>query len=401
MPPEINFETPSGVLNLYRFPIDPQQKLRAWDAADEYVLSHLEDAPADQQRNRILVLGDAFGAMSLGLSLSLSKDQSSQNSKITVVSDSAVAHSAIAANAAENEIDTKNINLISSIGFSELAEESTYDLVIVKIPKSLAQLEDSLSRIQTRVTADTQIIGAGMVKTVHNSTLALFEKYIGQTTSSLAKKKARLIFASAEAYKAEIGPVPAKVFTVSAHISKTPDDLTLASYPGVFCHGSLDYGTQFLLKAMQVSESEVDILDLGCGTGALGIAAAKRSPDSKVTFVDESSAAIESVKEGIRLSLSTDPTDQYQALATHCLDGIADESQDLILNNPPFHDAGARNPGIALEMFKESRRVLRTNGQLQIVANLHLGYYRRLKDLFGNCETLASNDKFVVLRTTK
>lgn len=401
MPPEISFTTPYGVLSLHRYPIDPNEKLRAWDAADEYLLAHIheqrDEKTLDQLRTKILVFGDAFGALGLGLN----QNPAFQESEITGVSDSAISNAAIAANAIANKIDTNNIQLISSLDFSRNTSDRCYDLALIKIPKSLAQLEDILRRIRPMLSVDTQVVGAGMVKNVHSSTLALFEKYIGTTSSSLAKKKARLIFASIDADNSNLEPAPAKIFSIAAHISKTVDDLTLASYPGVFRHGGLDYGTQFLLKAMQVSESAVDILDLGCGTGALGIAAAKRAPESKVTFVDESYAAIDSAKEGIRLSLSSDPTDQYQTLAIHCLDGIADESQDLILNNPPFHDAAARNPGIALEMFKESKRVLRTNGQLQVVANLHLGYYRRLKEIFGNCETLASNDKFVVLRSVK
>jgi 23S rRNA (guanine1835-N2)-methyltransferase len=420
MPPEISFTTPYGVLSLHRFPIDPNEKLRAWDAADEYLLAHIHeqmDVQVDKQRaeqktKKNIIFGDGFGALGLGLH----QRPSFQKAEITVVSDSAISNTAITANAIANKIDPNNIQIISSLEFSRRSSESYYDLALIKIPKSLAQLEDILRRVRPMVSADTQILGTGMVKNVHNSTLALFEKHIGTTTSSLAKKKARLIFASVKAdatkpkseqHKPEQAESePAKVFSIAAHISKTPDDLALASYPGVFCHGSLDYGTQFLLKAMQIPKvvgesSSLDILDLGCGTGALGIAAAKRAPESKVTFVDESYAAIESSKEGIRLSLLENFENQYQCLAMHCLENIADESQDIILNNPPFHDAGARNSGTAIEMFKESKRVLRPGGQIQVVANLHLGYYRRLKEIFGNCETLASSDKFVVLLSVK
>lgn len=196
-------------------------------------------------------------------------------------------------------------------------------------------------------------------------------------------------------------PVPAQVFNVGAEISKTAEDLVLASFPGVFRHGRLDYGTQLMLESMQIPESAVNILDLGCGSGALGIAAAKRAPKAKVTFVDESYTAIESVKESIRLSLPESSADKYQTLAINCLEGITDDSKDLILNNPPFHDAAAKTSGIALEMFRQSKRVLREHGHLQVIANRHLGYHKRLKEVFGNCKTIASNEKFVVLLSEK
>lgn len=34
--------TPFGSYELTRFPIDPRDRLRAWDAADEYLLRHLD-----------------------------------------------------------------------------------------------------------------------------------------------------------------------------------------------------------------------------------------------------------------------------------------------------------------------------------------------------------------------
>ncbi len=43
------------------------------------------------------------------------------------------------------------------------------------------------------VTPETRIIAAAKARDVHNSTLALFEKILGTTTTSLAWKKARLI----------------------------------------------------------------------------------------------------------------------------------------------------------------------------------------------------------------
>ena len=42
--------------------------------------------------------------------------------------------------------------------------------------------------------AGTVVVGTGMVKEIHTSTLNLFERILGPTKTSLAEKKARLIF---------------------------------------------------------------------------------------------------------------------------------------------------------------------------------------------------------------
>jgi 16S rRNA (guanine1207-N2)-methyltransferase len=52
-------------------------------------------------------------------------------------------------------------------------------------------------------------------------------------------------------------------------------------------------------------------------------------------------------------------------------------------------------------MFADSRRSLRRGGELWVVGNRHLGYHAKLKRLFGNCEVVASNTKFVVLRAVR
>lgn len=193
MPPETTFSTPHKTLNLCRYPKRPDEKLRAWDAADEYVLSHIVEQALTQKTKKILVYNDGFGALSLGLS----QFPEFLNSKFSLVSDSVISHSAIAANATANKIDPAIFELQYSHEFSRLKSDENYDLVVIKIPKSLAQLEDNLRRIRCNASENTQIVGVGMVKHVHNSTLTLFEQCLGVTKTSLAKKKARLIFSTA------------------------------------------------------------------------------------------------------------------------------------------------------------------------------------------------------------
>ncbi|MBW2185302.1 MAG: hypothetical protein JRG71_02530 [Deltaproteobacteria bacterium] len=107
-----------------------------------------------------------------------------------IFGDSYISQQSIQQNSLDNIGDTHTASFIDS---TEKLDEA-YDVVILKVPKSQALLEDQLYRIKKHITAETIIIAAGMVKAVHRSTLKLFESIIGSTTTSLARKKARLIF---------------------------------------------------------------------------------------------------------------------------------------------------------------------------------------------------------------
>ena len=52
-------------------------------------------------------------------------------------------------------------------------------------------------------------------------------------------------------------------------------------------------------------------------------------------------------------------------------------------------------------MFTGSKAALRPGGELWVVSNRHLGYHVKLRRLFGNCEVVTSDPKFVILRAVK
>ena len=88
-------------------------------------------------------------------------------------------------------------------------------------------------------------------------------------------------------------------------------------------------------------------------------------------------------------------------IADNCLEQQPDNSATLVLNNPPFHQQQSVGDHIARQMFRDARRVLKQGGELRVIGNRHLGYHQQLRRLFGNCELVASNPKFVVLSAIK
>ena len=166
----------------------------------------------------------------------------------------------------------------------------------------------------------------------------------------------------------------------------------------------LDAGTRLLLEHLPRRDSPHRIVDLGCGNGVLGVRAAIGSPKAEITFVDESYRAVASAEATFRANLGLDRM-AYFVVGNGLFDSgngaPAMVGFDLVLNNPPFHENYAVSDATAWQMFVESRDALRPGGELWVVGNRHLGYHGRLKRLFRNCDIVATNAKFVVLRASK
>ncbi|VAW67634.1 23S rRNA (guanine(1835)-N(2))-methyltransferase [hydrothermal vent metagenome] len=376
------FKTPQmqlEQLTLERYPVLKNSQLRAWDAADEYILSHIHEQSILNDSSKILILNDSFGALSIALA----------HYKPCSISDSFISQQALIENTKNNNIDLKNITVQSV--FQPLKD--TYDLIIIKIPKNLAMLEDELYRIREHCSTNSIIIAAAMSKHIHTSTLKLFEKILGTTTTSLARKKARLVHTEKNnSLTPGASPYPSQ-YTL---------DITQENYinhANVFSREKLDLGSRFMLKHIPQSTNYTCIVDLACGNGVLGITAAHLNPMAKMSFVDESYMAVESAKTNAKKLL--DDASRCDFHVTDCLQGIEDNSIDLILNNPPFHQNHVVGDFIAWQMFNDAKKKLKTGGELFIVGNRHLGYHIKLKKLFGRCEMIASNKKFVVLKSVK
>ncbi|MEE9423432.1 MAG: methyltransferase [Methylococcales bacterium] len=373
---------PQGSFQLSRFPVRSDEQLRAWDAADEYVLQALDEASNVEQKS-VLILNDSCGALSIALA------ETNLFKQLQMMSDSWLAHQALLYNLKNNNKQNKSVKLLSSLQEAD----GMLDLVIIKIPKTLALLEEQLYRIRPNLHDKTRIIGAGMVKQIHTSTLKLFERILGPTQTSLAKKKARLIYCQYDQnLKPGKTPCPVHYILENTHIEIT-------NHANVFSRDSLDIGTRFFLEYIPTSRLPLRIVDLGCGNGLLGIIAAQRNPLAELVFVDESYMAIASAQANYK---SVYKASRYaEFLITDCLSDVPENCVDLVLNNPPFHIHNAISVNVARQMFSESKKVLKKGGELWVIGNRHLIHRTTLKGLFGNCEVVASNSKFLIVKAIK
>lgn len=363
------FKTESSTLmqHLKRFPLYSFDPLQAWDAADELTLQHIENL--ELKGKRILILNDQFGALACGL----------ESLAPTVYTDSYTSFKALEFNSQGRIKPLRLLNELSGV----------FDTIIIRIPKNMSFFEDILCHLSQHLAPKAQVICASMVKYLAKTSFQLLDRFIGSTTTSLAHKKARLVFA-----RFERSPVPSR-YPIKVPIDSFP--IAFVSHSNLFSHDKLDIGTRFLLDHIPRGSFK-NILDLGCGNGIIGIAAGIAHPFAKLHYSDESAMAIESAKVN-HSAFFPERAAEFQW--TYCYENQKPDSIDLVLCNPPFHQSGPTNNIIARDMFINAHRSLVSGGTLRVIGNTFLGYPQILKQIFGNSTKVASNSKFTIVDSKK
>jgi 16S rRNA (guanine1207-N2)-methyltransferase len=370
---ELELSSPLGCFQLKRLPFRKNELLRAWDAADEYLLNHLAIKDISVRTN-IVILNDSFGALAVALSVY----------RPTAISDSWLSQQATCNNLALNGIVEEQIQLLDSLSLPQAG----IDYLLIKIPKTLALLEYQLLRLRPLLKADCQVIAAGMVNTLPPSAWKLLERLIGPSQPSLAVKKARLIFASVDQnLQLPVNPYPTRYQLENS-------ELAICNHANVFSRDSLDIGTRFLLGHLPQNAEYRNFIDLGCGNGIVGVMLAKQNPQARIGFIDESFMAIASARENF-VGVFADSR-EADFVTGDCLTDFPANSADCIVCNPPFHQQHTIGDHIAWQMFQQAHKVLRKGGELRVIGNRHLNYHLALKKLFGNCRQVAANAKFVI-----
>lgn len=171
-------------------------------------------------------------------------------------------------------------------------------------------------------------------------------------------------------------------------------DLKLISLPGVFSHGRLDEGTALMLQNMpRIKPSKVRnrrVLDMGCGTGVIGLSLLKQHPELEVTFCDVNAMALEATRRSILANEM-----QGQVYASDMWSDITDRF-DLIISNPPFHTGQKTDYELADRFIRQAKKHLKRSGELRIVANRFLKYPDIIEATFGHCERIAETGKFCI-----
>jgi 16S rRNA (guanine1207-N2)-methyltransferase len=364
---------------LRRFPDVEADNLQAYDATDKLLLATAAGLGL-RAESRVAVVGDRYGALTLGAVAGLGLES------VRVFQDLYSGRMALGYNAAAAGLEGRFEH--HGLGESLL---SGADLVLLQLPKSLAELEEIADAVARHAGPNTVLLAGGRIKHMSLGMNEVLARYFGRVQPQLAQWKSRVLAASEPTVPA--GPPPFPVSEDNEELG-----LTVCAYGAAFAGTRLDIGTRFLLKYLDQMPTARLAVDLGCGTGILGVMYAKTHPDSDVVATDHSAGAAASTKATAE---ANGLAGRIRVVHDDALSTFPAGSADLILLNPPFHLGASVHAGAALRMFEAAARVLVEGGELWTVYNNHLGYLPVLERLVGPGQVQGRNAKFTVVRNRR
>ena len=133
------------------------------------------------------------------------------------------------------------------------------------------------------------------------------------------------------------------------------------------------------------------VLDLGCGSGAVGFAAAARAGSVKVHALDANIRAIECARNGAEKNSITGYSTQLECHGECKGSG----SFDLVLANPPYFS----NYRIAEIFLKAAKRALRPGGRTHFVTRQPKWYVDAFLSTFNDVSVREVRGYFIVKGT--
>jgi len=181
------------------------------------------------------------------------------------------------------------------------------------------------------------------------------------------------------------------------HFEVLDHSFDLATEPSLFSKDTLDEGTRALLENVDLSGFR-ELLDVGCGWGAIGIVAATVNPEGKAVMVDVDTRATNTAHDNVRQAGLDQRVD---VLATENIASLEQEF-DLVLSNPPFHT----NTRELIDMFKAAKKRMAKGADLYVV--VEQSYLKKMQGVleiaFGNVKIykkVEGKNNFYILAARK
>jgi 16S rRNA (guanine1207-N2)-methyltransferase len=353
--------------SLRRHPDVEAPNLHAVDATDRLLLDEAADAIAAHPDD-VVVIDDHYGALTLG-AIALGARG------VRVHQDSIVAERALAANAGDLRGSITNVALTAQ----SLAGAR---VVLWQLPRGLDLTEEIARVLAAAVDPAATVYAGGRIKHMTPAMNETIRHSFGRLDVTHARQKSRVLIAR-EPQPGALG---------ETRIEEHADlGISLVPAPGVFAGGRLDWGARALLTAVELRPDERRVVDLGCGSGVLALALARRDPALEVTATDVSAAAAQATRAAAAAS-GLDIT----VLRDDAGAAIPDGSVDVVVLNPPFHTGGTVHTGVASKLFRAAARMLRPGGRLWTVYNSPLGYKQELARVVGPTREISRTPTFTV-----
>ena len=276
-----------------------------------------------------------------------------------------------------------------NVHFGVELTEQNFDQIIVFVPKSKELLSYLLDYISSNFTLNTQVFLVGEKK----GGIERAAKQLQEFGKCIKLDSAR----HCQFWQMSLGKIklktPLEKWIKNYEIQINGKNITIFALPGVFSQAKLDVGTAVLLPyLLQVKSGK--IADFGCGAGVIACYLATLNAQNYVYALDVDAFALHSTKLTLERN-GIDPT-QFNILPVANFSDAPTEL-DAIVSNPPFHQGIHTNYDISEGLCSISKRHLKSNGELWIVANRFLNYPILIEQNFGQCKVIADQNGFKVL----
>ena len=172
--------------------------------------------------------------------------------------------------------------------------------------------------------------------------------------------------------------------------------LTFFSDNGLFSKNKIDFGSNLLLDTLftNIHTENLDILDVGCGYGLLGIALAKILK-ARATLCDINKRALHLAQKNAETNSVSHLVQVLESNVYENITGI----YDLIITNPPIRAGKA----IVYSILDGARDYLKEDGELWMVIRKDQGAKSTLKHLEEKykCEVVAKSKGFYIIKAKK
>ncbi len=314
-----------------------------------------------------------------------------------IMADANVVAVQAARQAVEANGSTDRVTVVASSGTRELPADTTVDVAALLLPKGRAVALQHIWDAYRTLKPGGRFFIAGANAEGAKTYIRYAEDLFGPIAIRAYRKGCRV---GAAVKSTQAQPIPSRFqrpWLAHDHFQRFEVDvrgnrLYLYARPGVFSWDRLDTGTGALLTVMQI-DADDHVLDLGCGVGIVGTAAAKLAPHGKVLMLDADINAVVSSRATVEANGITNAMVEL----SDCASVVVEQDFDVVLTNPPFHQGKATQYDAAYQFIRDAGRLLRPGGRFYLVANRFIPYEDAIRQCLGQVDTIHEDRRFKVL----